>query len=70
MESLDACKRAENVTAKDVSKRGEQPRTGKDYRGGKDVTPGQFSATFGFRGVEFGNWVRAGGKITKSVKGC
>jgi hypothetical protein len=33
------------------------PRIGKDYRGGKDVTPEMFSETFGFRGVQFGNYV-------------
>lgn len=32
-------------------------RQGKDYRNGKDVTPRDFLDTFGFRGVEFGNWV-------------
>ncbi len=32
-------------------------RKGKDYRQGKDVTPQDFLDTFGFRGVEFGNWV-------------
>ena len=36
------------------------PRIGKDYREGKDVTPDQFGETFGFRGVEFGNWVDQG----------
>ncbi len=34
----------------------DRPRKGEDYRGGKDVTPEQFSDTFGFRGVQFGNW--------------
>jgi hypothetical protein len=34
-----------------------QPRVGADLRGGLDVTPDQFAETFGFRGVEFGNWV-------------
>lgn len=33
-----------------------QPRVGKTRRAG-DVTPQQFSDTFGFRGVQFGNWV-------------
>ena len=33
------------------------PRVGHDYRGGGDVSPDMFSATFGFRGVQFGNWV-------------
>ncbi len=32
-------------------------RTGKDYRGGKDVTSEQFQKTFGFRGGEFGKWL-------------
>lgn len=32
-------------------------RIGEDHRGGVDVTPEMFSNTFGFRGVEFGNWV-------------
>lgn len=31
-------------------------RRGKDWRGGKDVTAEDFRNTFGFRGVEFGNW--------------
>lgn len=30
-----------------------------DYRNGKDVTGQDFIDTFGFRGVEFGNWVNA-----------
>lgn len=33
------------------------PRVGVDHRGGVDVTAKQFAETFGFRGVEFGNWV-------------
>lgn len=32
-------------------------RVGKDYRQGVDVTADLFAATFGFRGVQFGNWV-------------
>lgn len=31
-------------------------RRGKDWRRGKDVTAEDFRNTFGFRGVEFGNW--------------
>lgn len=31
----------------------------KDYRGGKDISSEKFAETFGFRGVEFGNWVNA-----------
>lgn len=36
------------------------PRVGVDMRGGEDVTPERFASTFGFRGVEFGNWVEQG----------
>ena len=32
-------------------------RQGIDYRQGRDITPEEFRETFGFRGVEFGNWV-------------
>lgn len=35
-------------------------RIGPDWRNGKDATPGMFMNTFGFRGVEFGNWVKQG----------
>ena len=35
-------------------------RVGPDYRKGKDATPEMFMSTFGFRGVEFGNWVKQG----------
>lgn len=34
-----------------------EPRVGKDYRQGEDVTPEKFAAEFGFRGVQFGNYV-------------
>jgi len=33
------------------------PRIGEDYRKGADVTPEQFQGAFGFRGVQFGNYV-------------
>ncbi|MDR1076350.1 MAG: LPD5 domain-containing protein [Xanthomonadaceae bacterium] len=36
------------------------PRIGEDHRSGADVTPDQFSETFGFRGVQFGNYVEGG----------
>lgn len=32
-------------------------RVGPDWRGGRDISPGEFHATFGFRGVQFGNYV-------------
>lgn len=37
-----------------------QPRVGEDMRGGADVSPELFGQAFGFRGVEFGNWVTQG----------
>jgi len=36
------------------------PRLGADHRNGADVSPEQFGETFGFRGIEFGNWVEQG----------
>lgn len=33
------------------------PRIGEDYRQGADVSPAQFQEAFGFRGVQFGNYV-------------
>jgi hypothetical protein len=34
-----------------------EPRVGEDMRNGQDVTPEMFAESFGFKGVEFGNWV-------------
>lgn len=36
------------------------PRVGEDMRNGQDATPQMFADAFGFRGVEFGNWVEQG----------
>lgn len=36
------------------------PRIGTDYRKGENVTPEKFAAEFGFRGVQFGNYVEQG----------
>ena len=36
---------------------GGRARVGNDYRNGKDVSAEDFRKTFGFRGVEFGNYV-------------
>lgn len=44
-------------TVPDVRREGNRPRVGQDYRRGNDVTPEKFSEAFGFRGVEFGNYV-------------
>jgi len=36
------------------------PRIGEDYRDGENITPEAFAEAFGFRGVQFGNWVEDG----------
>ena len=41
----------------DERKASNSPRIGTDYRNGKNVTPEMFTETFGFRGVQFGNYV-------------
>jgi|GEM_PF-6130127 len=56
----EAVKEKDNVKETDVRAETNRPRTAVDRRGGKDVTPEQFGDTFGFRGVEFGNWVGQG----------
>ncbi|WP_034763790.1 LPD5 domain-containing protein [Chrysiogenes arsenatis] len=59
-EAWEKIKERDNVKKSDVRSKEERPRAGSDYRKGKDVTPEQFADTFGFRGVEFGNWVEQG----------
>jgi len=43
-----------------VRKASNSPRIGEDHRDGADVTPERFAETFGFRGVQFGNYVEGG----------
>ncbi|OEO24597.1 hypothetical protein AX279_18195 [Pseudomonas sp. J237] len=45
-----------SVPAGSRVKRGELQRIGPDYRNGKSVTGEDFIRTFGFSGVEYGNW--------------
>ena len=40
-----------------IRKESNNPRIGEDYRQGEAVTPEKFDNAFGFRGVEFGNYV-------------
>jgi hypothetical protein len=61
VEAWEAVKESDNVKKTDVRRDENRPRTGKDWREGKDVTPEQFDDEFGFKGVEFGNWVSQGG---------
>jgi len=51
----------------DVRRKTNEERIGEDHRNGKDVTPEKFLETFGFRGVEFGNWVSKTGERQNSL---
>jgi hypothetical protein len=53
-------KERDNVRKADVRNTENQVRAGADHRGGKDVSGEQFKDAFGFRGVQFGNWVEQG----------
>lgn len=44
----------------DHRRKSNSPRVGVDHRKGGDVTPEAFVETFGFRGVQFGNYVEQG----------
>lgn len=57
----DAVKNRDNVTKADMRRSVNAERSGVDYRNGKDVSAQEFLDNFGFRGVEFGNWVKQGG---------
>jgi len=39
------------------------PRKGEDYREGRDISPQEFTETFGFRGVQFGNYVEQSRRV-------
>lgn len=43
----------------------ENTHVGKSYRDGRDVSAEEFMQTFGFRGVEFGNWVTQDERIPR-----
>jgi hypothetical protein len=56
----DGVKEKDNVKKSDVRGATNRPRTGADHRQGKDVTAEEFQEAFGFRGGQFGNWVKQG----------
>ncbi|WP_171966454.1 PLxRFG domain-containing protein [Mariprofundus micogutta] len=56
----DGVKARDNVGKGDVRNKANRERTGKDYRKGKDISQDHFSEKFGFRGVDFGNYVKQG----------
>lgn len=53
-------KASDNVRETDVRGEENRPRSGQDWRQGRDVTPEMFMDAFRFKGVEFGNWVSDG----------
>lgn len=60
VQAWEDVKNSDNVKETDVRGEENAPRAGKDYRQGMDATPQMFLESFGFRGVEFGNWVSQG----------
>ncbi len=60
VEAWEAVKQRDNVTKADMRGDKNRERTGQDYRGGRDVSAEEFIEAFGFRGAEFGNWVKQG----------
>lgn len=56
----ESVKESDNVKETDVRSKENRPRSAEDWRKGKDVPPEQFASEFGFRGVEWGNWVSQG----------
>ncbi|MCW1885524.1 LPD5 domain-containing protein [Luteolibacter flavescens] len=59
-EAWNQVKESDNVKEDDLRTRANRPRTGTSRRSGKDASPEMFQTAFGFRGVEFGNWVSQG----------
>lgn len=56
----EAVKARDNVGKSDVRTAQNRQRVGVDHRKGADVTAQMFEGAFGFRGVQFGNWVAQG----------
>lgn len=53
-------KARDNVGKADTRRDANRARVGESRRNGKDVTEQMFADAFGFRGVQFGNWVGQG----------
>jgi len=56
----EGVKDRDNISEKDLRTAENRPRTGKDWRKGRDVSAEEFQEQFGFRGGEFGKWVSQG----------
>jgi len=64
LKELDALwedvKKKSNVKKKDVRRAENRARSGKDHRGGRNVTSEEFVKEFGLRHVDYGKWVGQG----------
>ena len=60
VQAWERIKERDNVTERDLRTSENRPRTGEDYRHGRDITSAEFEERFGFRGGEFGDWVTQG----------
>ncbi len=56
----EAVKARDNITERDLRGAVNRPRTGQDWRQGRDITTEDFADQFGFRGGEFGQWMKQG----------
>jgi len=60
VQAWEDVKARDNITESDLRTQENLPRTGQDWRQGRDVTTEEFQNTFGFRGGEWGKWVSQG----------
>lgn len=56
----EAVKARDNITERDLRGAVNRPRAGQDWRQGRDITTEDFANQFGFRGGEFGKWMKQG----------
>lgn len=56
----EGVKGRDNITERDLRSDANRERAGKDHRKGRDVTAEEFEKQFGFRGGEFGSWMKQG----------
>ena len=56
----EGVKSRDNITERDLRSETNRERAGKDHRKGRDVTAEEFEKQFGFRGGEFGSWMKQG----------
>ena len=61
----EGVKARDNVGKTDMRNKANRERAGADHRDGKDATEDMFNKALGFRGVDFGNWVKQGGKANE-----